>query len=227
MSADHHASNPDDLIIKRRNALLIRGSREIDQQLEELFDRDVWKLSYAHDNATALELATAEAFDLIVTSARTTGGEDVELLRRLRMVRPHTRLIILTEKKVNGDVLNALRYHAFSLQAPIRKRLCQWHACQDIVSLVTLGCDLVRCEGTGSRAASKSDVVVPASSAMNDAGDSVASPKYYEVPPLPLDRSCMAPSKCFLGTGSSASPAAGNTATHPVIFPRCSNRKDI
>ena len=95
MSADHHASNPDDLIIKRRNVLLIRGSREIDQQLEELFDRDVWKLSYAHENATALELATAEAFDLIVTSARTTGGEDVELLRRLRMVRPHTRLIIL------------------------------------------------------------------------------------------------------------------------------------
>jgi len=74
----------------------------------------VWKISYAQDNATALELATAEAFDLIVTSASSTGAEDVALLRQLRMVRPHTRLIILTEKKVSGDVLNALRYHAFS-----------------------------------------------------------------------------------------------------------------
>ena len=53
-------------------------------------------------------------FDLIVTNARTTGAEGVALLRRLRMARPHTRLIILTERKVSGDVLNALRYHAFS-----------------------------------------------------------------------------------------------------------------
>ena len=30
------------------------------------------------------------------------------------MARLHTRLIILTERKVSGDVLNALRYHAFS-----------------------------------------------------------------------------------------------------------------
>jgi len=36
------------------------------------------------------------------------------LLRRLRSVRPHTRLIILTKQKTAGDVVNALRYHAFS-----------------------------------------------------------------------------------------------------------------
>jgi response regulator RpfG family c-di-GMP phosphodiesterase len=86
----------------------------MDQQLEKLFDPYVWKISYALDNATALEMAAAEAFDLIVTSARSTGAEGVALLRRLRTVRPHTRLIILTERKVSGDVLNALRYHAFS-----------------------------------------------------------------------------------------------------------------
>jgi len=36
------------------------------------------------------------------------------LLRRLRMVRPHTRLIILTDEFVPGDVLNAIRERAFS-----------------------------------------------------------------------------------------------------------------
>ena len=114
MAADRNTSNPDDLTNKTRNVLLIRGSSEMDQQLEKLFDPDVWKISYAQDNATALELAAAEAFDLIVKSTRTTGAEGVALLRRLRMARPHTRLIILTERKVSGDVLNALRYHAFS-----------------------------------------------------------------------------------------------------------------
>jgi len=92
MPADRDASNPNNLTNKTRNVLLIRGSREMEQQLEKLFDPRVWKISYARDNATALELATAEAFDLIVTSARTTGAEGVALLRRLRMARPHTEV---------------------------------------------------------------------------------------------------------------------------------------
>ena len=112
MAADRNASNPDDLTNKTRNVLLIRGSSEMDQQLEKLFDPAVWKISYAQDNATALELATEEAFDLIVTSTRTTGAEGVALLRRLRMARPRTRLIVLTEKKVSGDVLNAPQFWA-------------------------------------------------------------------------------------------------------------------
>ena len=112
MAADRNTSNPDDLTNKTRNVLLIRGSSEMDQQLEELFDPDVWKISYAPDNRTALELATARAFDLIVTSARTTAEEGVALLRRLRMARPRTRLIVLTEKKVSGDVLNAPQFWA-------------------------------------------------------------------------------------------------------------------
>lgn len=99
---------------KTRKVLLIQRSAEKSRELETLFDPDAWRISYARDNAAALELATAEAFDLIVTSPTTTGAEDVMLLRRLRMGRPHTRLIILTKKKVRGDVLNALRYHAFS-----------------------------------------------------------------------------------------------------------------
>ena len=117
MHPGRDSSNRTDSIdktTKTRKVLLIQWPGEKDLKLEKLFDPDAWKISYAPDNAAALELATAEAFDLIITSARTTGAEDVALLRRLRMARPHTRLIILTERKVSGDVLNALRYHAFS-----------------------------------------------------------------------------------------------------------------
>jgi len=117
MHPGRDSSNRTDSIdktTKTRKVLLIQGPGEKDLKLETLFDPDAWKVSYAPDNAAALELATAEAFDLIITSARTTGAEDVALLRRLRMAWLHTRLIILTERKVSGDVLNALRYHAFS-----------------------------------------------------------------------------------------------------------------
>jgi DNA-binding NarL/FixJ family response regulator len=86
----------------------------VDQLLAGLFEKDKWEIQFAADNAQALELARNAPFDLIVTAESTPGKEDLELLRRLRMVRPHTRLIILTEQFVPGDVLAAIRERAFS-----------------------------------------------------------------------------------------------------------------
>ena len=43
MSADRDASNPNNITNKTRNVLLIRWSSEMDQQLEKLFDPDVWR----------------------------------------------------------------------------------------------------------------------------------------------------------------------------------------
>ena len=59
-------------------------------------------------------MARAEAFDLIITSAATTCVEDILMLRKLRMIRPHTRMIILTKEKMPGDILRAIQNHAFS-----------------------------------------------------------------------------------------------------------------
>lgn len=70
------------------------------------------------DNAAALEAATGRHFDLIVTSEVTSGCEDLELLRKLRNVRPHTRLIILTDQKMPRSVIEAMREHAFSYFSP-------------------------------------------------------------------------------------------------------------
>jgi len=97
-----------------RKVLLIEPQAGSGGALESLFEKPSWEVSYAQDNEAALELARAEAFDLIVTNAATSGTEDVVLLRKLRNARAHTRLIILTQQKMPGDVLNALRYHAFS-----------------------------------------------------------------------------------------------------------------
>ena len=97
-----------------RKVLLIEPQAGSSGALEVLFEKPAWDVSYVSDNESALEKAKGEAFDLIVTNAATSGTEDVVLLRKLRNARPHTRLIILTKQKVPGDVLNALRYHAFS-----------------------------------------------------------------------------------------------------------------
>jgi DNA-binding NarL/FixJ family response regulator len=99
---------------KNYRSLLVRSGPEIDQLLTSLFQQEKWEIQFAEHNSEALQLAKDTPFDLIITGERTPGKEDVELLRRLRMVRPHTRLIILTEEFIPGDVLGAIRERAFS-----------------------------------------------------------------------------------------------------------------
>jgi DNA-binding response OmpR family regulator len=100
--------------IEHHHALIVDSSPEVNQLLTNMFQQDEWDVHHAKDNHDALEHARERPYDLIVTGERTTGQEDIELLRRLRLVRPHTRLIILTDEFIPGDVLNSIREHAFS-----------------------------------------------------------------------------------------------------------------
>jgi len=112
MAEPQRPTSPEKIAIKK--VLLIGPQAESGSALECLFEKPLWEVTYAADNEAALVRARAEAFDLIVTNATTSGTEDIVLLRKLRCARPHTRLIILTRQKMPGDVVNALRYHAFS-----------------------------------------------------------------------------------------------------------------
>ena len=100
--------------LRRRKALLIGPSPKANTHLAAFFEDQVWEVNYAEGNESALRMAREEVFDLILTGMETSCAEDVEMLRRLRVVRPHTRVIILTEQWVPGDILKAMRNHAFS-----------------------------------------------------------------------------------------------------------------
>jgi len=97
-----------------RSALLVGADAYIAQQLRGILEPGPWALQYANDNAAALLMARNKNFDLMVTSEKTSGREDIELLRKLRRIRPHTRLIILAEESTPADVITSMREHAFS-----------------------------------------------------------------------------------------------------------------
>jgi DNA-binding NarL/FixJ family response regulator len=97
-----------------KKALFIDADPEVRAMLVNILDPLVWNVRHAPDNKAALALAQAAHFDFILTSEKTSGKEDVELLRRIRSVRPHTRLIILTEESTPAEVIEAMREHAFS-----------------------------------------------------------------------------------------------------------------
>lgn len=97
-----------------RIALLVGGDSQIEARLRNSLHPEAWAIQHVRDNAEAFVLAQRKSFDLIVTSEKTSGREDIELLRKIRSIRPHTRLIILADESTPGDVITSMREHAFS-----------------------------------------------------------------------------------------------------------------
>jgi len=95
-----------------RNALII--GRESDLVSQICASLVGWQIERAKNNLEALATASAGAFHLIITGEDTSAASDVDLLRRIRRSRPHTRLIILARESTPEDVIASMREHAFS-----------------------------------------------------------------------------------------------------------------
>jgi anti-sigma regulatory factor (Ser/Thr protein kinase) len=97
-----------------RTALVVDADTRVEAVLKGALDPRHWSIQHASDNVAALAVAETSPCELVITSEKTSGKEDVQLLRKLRRVRPHTRLIILTDESTPADVLASMRAHAFS-----------------------------------------------------------------------------------------------------------------
>jgi anti-sigma regulatory factor (Ser/Thr protein kinase)/ActR/RegA family two-component response regulator len=97
-----------------KNALVVGDDPEIRTLLFSVLKPRSWVVMSVPDNLATLAVSRARAFDLILTSDKTSGREDIELLRQIRRVRSHTRLIILAGESTPGDVITSMRERAFS-----------------------------------------------------------------------------------------------------------------
>jgi len=98
-----------------RDALVVDADQDLKHLLAGILQPGMWAICYVATNKDALQAARGKAFELIITSEKTSSREDVELLRKIRLQRPHTRLIILANETTPSDVIAAMREHAFSL----------------------------------------------------------------------------------------------------------------
>jgi anti-sigma regulatory factor (Ser/Thr protein kinase)/CheY-like chemotaxis protein len=94
--------------------LVVDPQSDVIDVLNRLAAKEGWNLKQASDNQMALSLVAQNAFDLIITSQRTSGQEDLELLRRMRRIRSHIRMIILTQTGTPEEVIASLREDVFS-----------------------------------------------------------------------------------------------------------------
>lgn len=100
--------------VRRKVALVVDADAEVSRTLSGVLNSKEWSIVHAPDNRSVLKLVEEEPFDLIITGTESSGKEDIDLLRRIRRVRPHVRLIILTGESTPADVITAMRERAFS-----------------------------------------------------------------------------------------------------------------
>jgi len=98
----------------RKTLLVVDPQRRVNRLLNRLVLEEGWNLEEAPNNETVLSLMKENSFDLVITGQRTSGRQDLELLRKIRSIRPHIRMIILTDRKTPEDVIASLRQNVFS-----------------------------------------------------------------------------------------------------------------
>jgi len=108
------ASHLDNRPFPIRTALVVDVDPQVEAVLTSVLNPDSWCIRHVSNNFAALALAETIPCDLILTSEKTSSKQDVELLRMIRRVRPHTRLIILTDEATPADVISSMRERVFS-----------------------------------------------------------------------------------------------------------------
>lgn len=102
------------LVHSPRTALVVDSEPEVNAMLARVLASNGWEVERAVDNQTVLSRVSQRSFDLIITGQKTSGEEDVELLRKIKGVRPDVRMIILATENSPADVIAAVRAGVFS-----------------------------------------------------------------------------------------------------------------
>ena len=97
-----------------KSVLIVDAEPQVNSALCDALNPEEWNIVHAPDNRSILKLVEDTPFDLIVTGTESSGKEDIDLLREIRRVRPHVRVIILTDESTPADVITSIRERAFS-----------------------------------------------------------------------------------------------------------------
>jgi anti-sigma regulatory factor (Ser/Thr protein kinase)/ActR/RegA family two-component response regulator len=99
--------------------LLVDASPETAALVSGTLNAGEWNVESVGSNQAALAAVQSRPFDVVITSEKTCADQDVDLLRKIRRVHPHTRVIILTQTPPAAGLVKAMRESAFSyLTAP-------------------------------------------------------------------------------------------------------------
>src|SRR5580658_6402962 len=97
---------------KRRGTLLIVDDEEGPRMSLRVIFKDSFDLLMAEDGPTAIELAQKHDIDVAILDIRMAGMSGIEVLERLRFVRPEIEAIMITAYETTDTIRQALRLRA-------------------------------------------------------------------------------------------------------------------
>ncbi len=97
---------------KRRGTLLIVDDEEGPRMSLRVIFKDNFDLLMAEDGPTAIELAQKHEVDVAILDIRMAGMSGIEVLERLRFVRPDIEAIMITAFETTDTIRQALRLRA-------------------------------------------------------------------------------------------------------------------
>lgn len=97
---------------KRRGTLLVVDDEEGPRMSLRVIFKDTYDLLMAEDGPTAIELAQKHDIDVAILDIRMAGMSGIEVLERLRFVRPDIEAIMITAFETTDTIRQALRLRA-------------------------------------------------------------------------------------------------------------------
>jgi two-component system, OmpR family, response regulator len=99
--------------VNQHTLLLVDSDPGVHQHLSSLLEREDRSIQNAYDGGEALKRLRQTAYEVVVAGQGRNGLGGVKLLRKVRALRPDTRVIVTGEPETE-NVLTAIRYRAFS-----------------------------------------------------------------------------------------------------------------
>jgi anti-sigma regulatory factor (Ser/Thr protein kinase)/CheY-like chemotaxis protein len=93
--------------------LLVDADPDVHHLLTGLLKRENRSIQDVYDGREALDRVRSVAYDLVVAGLGSNGIDGLKLLRRMREIRPETK-VILTGEQNPARVIGAIREHAYS-----------------------------------------------------------------------------------------------------------------
>ena len=93
--------------------LIVDDDPDIHQLLATALRDGHYQIENKYDGLNALSLLQARSFDLVITDVRMPGLNGLELLRKIREIRPGTKVLVMTAEGTPATVIRSLRDQAF------------------------------------------------------------------------------------------------------------------